>query len=103
MSRHTIGTTYPTEGYVIIRCGDTELQVQASLFHHVRIVIDGASPEFVQLCSLSRHLDLLYARVMRGETGDTMADLSEPPDHCGICVDLPPPPPLRCDPGEALA
>lgn len=68
--RLIIGNQYPNEGYAVMRCGGTEVQIGYTLLHHLRIQIDGAPTEPVaQLAALQRAFDAITCEASLGRTG----------------------------------
>ena len=67
--RIVVGAQHPGEGYAVVRCGGTEVQIPYTLLHHMRVTIDGASLVWGDLVELQRALDSITAEAAEGHTG----------------------------------
>ena len=68
--RIVVGQQYPNEGYAIIRCGNTEIQVGYTLLHSLMLRIDKESPVFADLAALQRALHSITCEASLGRKGD---------------------------------
>jgi hypothetical protein len=65
-----IGRKYPNEGYAVIRCGNTEIQVGYTLLHALTLRIDKESPFFAALSALQNALHSIACEASLGRKGD---------------------------------
>lgn len=64
-----VGSNYPKEGYAIIKCGNTELQVGYTLLVHLRILLEKDCPMWGELAELSRLMDSITCEASLGRQG----------------------------------
>ncbi|HEX7856072.1 MAG TPA: hypothetical protein VF503_20520 [Sphingobium sp.] len=72
--RLVIGPQYPDEGYAVLRCGDTEVQINYSLLSRMQLQIAG-SASFAALADLPSALHSITCEASLGRTGDERAPL----------------------------
>jgi hypothetical protein len=68
--RIVVGRQYPNEGYAVVRCGNTEVQVGYSLLHKLLLRIDPESTNFADLCQLQKALRSITCEASQGRKGD---------------------------------
>ena len=68
--RILIGRRYPNEGYAVIRCGNTEVQIGYTAIYNIMIHVDGQSNDYKDQCDLEHALDHIRCEAMLGRTGD---------------------------------
>jgi hypothetical protein len=78
LGRVVVGQAFPGEGYAVIRCGGTEVQVSYTLLHAMHLDIDPHSYHWSHLCDLSRALDSIKCEASIGRTGDEVQGAGSP-------------------------
>ena len=67
--RIIVGKAYP-EGYAVIRCGNTEVQISYTLLHDLQISIEPESAFWNEFCQLRDALNSIACEASMGRTGD---------------------------------
>ena len=68
--RIVVGHQYSNEGYAVVRCGNTEVQIGYSLLHNLSLRVDKDSANFADLCQLQKALHSITCEASQGRKGD---------------------------------
>lgn len=70
LGRVIVGKQYPDEGYAILKCGNTEVQIGQTLLGKILLRIDGDSLFYGELCELQKAFYSIACEAGLGRTGD---------------------------------
>lgn len=79
--RIIVGTQFPGEGYAVIRCGNTEVQVSYTVLRGLHIDASPLSSQFRDMGDLQEALHSIACEASLGRTGDgewRPVDMPEP-------------------------
>jgi hypothetical protein len=68
--RIAIGKRFANEGYAVLACGNTEVEISYSLLARLHIMIDPMSAAFSDLCDLQRAFNSIICEASLGRNGD---------------------------------